>query len=93
MKPRCYSLVLAAAVGGLAHFHSGPAAALQSEKAAQIIAAQLHRQGVECTAPRGAVRDAENSLANEVVWTLRCDESSYRVRLIPHLGARIRPIR
>jgi hypothetical protein len=33
----------------------------------------------------GAVGNTENSLVNEVVW--KCDEASYRVRLIPHLRA------
>ena len=42
---------------------------------------------------RNAVRDANNSVANEIVWTLRCDEASYSVRLIPHVGTRITPIR
>ena len=54
------------------------------------VAAQLHRQGVACTAPRNAVRD---EVADEDVWTLRCDEASYKVRLIPHVVARVTPIR
>jgi hypothetical protein len=65
----------------------------EPDRTAGVIAAQLHRQGVACTAPRNAVRDANNSVADEIVWTLRCDEASYNVRLIPHIGARITPIR
>lgn len=65
----------------------------EPERTAGVIAAQLHRQGVACTAPRNAVRDANNSVADEIVWTLRCDEASYKVRLIPHIGARITLIR
>lgn len=59
---------------------------------AQIIGAQLHRQGVACTGPRSAHKDAYNSVANEIVWILHCDEGAYSVRLIPHIGARITPI-
>lgn len=60
-----------------------------SETAIGVIAAQLRRQGIACTFPRDAHRSSESSLVNEVVWTLRCEEASYRVRLIPHIGARV----
>jgi hypothetical protein len=63
-----------------------------SETAPGIIAAQLHRQGVACTTPRGAEPDAENSTPHETAWVLRCDEASYRVTLIPHLRAHITSI-
>jgi hypothetical protein len=62
---------------------------MHADDAAKVIAAQLRRQGVACTFPRHAHRNSENSAANQVVWTLRCDEASYRVRLIPHIGARV----
>lgn len=62
---------------------------MHADDAAKVIAAQLRRQGVACTFPRHAHRNSENSVANDVVWTLRCDEASYRVRLIPHIGARV----
>jgi hypothetical protein len=70
-----------------------PMNGLESARTAEVIAAQLHRQGVSCSAPRSAVKDAKNSVADVIVWTLRCDEGAYSVRLIPHIGARITPIR
>jgi multidrug efflux pump subunit AcrA (membrane-fusion protein) len=51
--------------------------ATESGNAAAMIAAQLRRQGVVCTAPRNAARDTDNSIPHETVWTLRCDEASY----------------
>lgn len=60
-----------------------------SDTATGVIAAQLRRQGIACTFPRHARRNSKSSQANEVVWTLRCEEASYRVRLIPHIGARV----
>jgi hypothetical protein len=89
MQPRHRRLFLAAALGAIAQLHPAATLATESEKAAEIIAAQMRRQGVVCTAPRSAVRDPDNSAPLETVWTLRCDEASYRVTLIPHRGARI----
>jgi hypothetical protein len=84
-------LLLAAVIGAIAHFH---AAAVFATSPENVIATQLHRQGVACTTPRDAVRDAENSRPLETVWTLRCDEASYRFTLVPHWGARgITPLR
>jgi hypothetical protein len=92
MQPRHRHHFLAAALGAIAQLHPAATLATQSEKAAEIIAAQLRRQGVACTAPRSAVRDPDNSAPHEAVWTLRCDEASYRVTLLSHLGARIVPM-
>jgi hypothetical protein len=90
MQPRYRRLVLSAVLGAIAQFHSAAAFAMPPEK---VIAAQLHRQGVACTTPRDAVQDADNSAPLETVWTLRCDEGSYRVMLVPHVRARITPLR
>jgi hypothetical protein len=65
--------------------------AAESETAPAIIAAQLRKQGFVCT-PQEAVRDIQRSVAHETVWAVRCGEASYRVRLIPHLGARVTPL-
>jgi hypothetical protein len=35
---------------------------------------------------------AQASIPHESVWTVRCDEALYRVRLIPRLRAEITPI-
>jgi hypothetical protein len=96
MKTIIAALALFLLVGALAtviaQFSPAAAFAAPSEKAPGIIAAQLRRQGVACTTPRGGVLDSENSTPHETAWILRCDEASYRVRIIPHLGARIVPV-
>src|SRR5262245_31275968 len=66
--------------------------AMEPETPAGIIAAQLHRRGVACAAPREATRDLRASKPHEAIWTLRCDEALYEVRLFPRTGARIRPL-
>jgi hypothetical protein len=94
MKAMIVALALFLLVGALAataQFNPAAAFAAPSEKAPGIIAAQLRRQGIACTAPRGGVQDPENSIPHETVWILGCNEASYRVTLIPHLGARITP--
>ena len=90
MQPR-HSRLLVAILGAITELHPAASFATPSEKVAEIIAAQLHRQGVACTTPRDAVPNLENSTALETVWTLRCDEATYRVTLIPHMRAHITP--
>lgn len=81
------------ALMALTQFNATATSAMQPERTAEIIAAQLHRRGVACTAPRSPVRDAADSVAHASEWTLVCDEALYLVRLIP--GGRrveIRPL-
>lgn len=89
MQLRRYPLLLAAAFGAI--FHPGSSFATEPLDA-DIIAAQLRRQGVACTTPRSATQDTDSSTPHETVWKLDCDEASYLVTLVPHLGARITPI-
>jgi hypothetical protein len=84
--------LLVGALGAIAQLNSVPAFAVSSEEAPGIIAAQVRRQGVACTTPRGAMLESEESTPHETVWILRCDEASYLVTLIPHLAARITPV-
>jgi hypothetical protein len=67
----------------LPQFNPTTASAIEPEQTAEIIAAQLHRRGVVCTAPRSPVRDAAASVAHESAWKLVCDEALYLVRFIP----------
>jgi hypothetical protein len=91
MQLRHYRLLLVAAFGTIAQVHPAPSFTMESEDA-EVIASQLRRQGVACTTPRSAARDTDNSTPHETVWKLHCDEASYLVTLVPHLGARITPI-
>lgn len=86
----CYALaaVVAISVPSLAI----PATAQSLEESAKIIAAQLLKQGIACSMPRHATRDAQRSKPNENVWVVRCDEATYRVTLIPRRQAEIVPI-
>jgi hypothetical protein len=85
-------IFLATTLAAMAQLNFATVIAAQSETTAGIIAAQLRRQGVSCTAPESAIQDRENSAANETVWVVRCQESTYRVRLVPRMRAQIEPV-
>jgi len=53
------------------------------------IAAQIRAQGYRCDVPVGAERDPALSRPDEAVWILKCQNATYRVRLIPDMAARV----
>lgn len=64
-------------------------AAEELEKPAEIVAAQIRRQGYTCKDPVDAKADPELSKPNEDVWLLQCKSERYRVRLIPDMDAKV----
>ena len=66
---------------------------LAQETPAQIIAAHVRMQGYGCEKALDALRDSKASAPNEVVWTLRCSNASYRVRLVPDMAAKVELIK
>jgi hypothetical protein len=56
---------------------------------ASIVAAQIRAQGYACAGPVAATRDRRASRPNGAVWTLRCRNASYRVRLVPDMAAEV----
>ena len=66
---------------------AGPAAA--EEKPADIIAAHIRTQGYACDNVLSAQRNRRASKPNETVWTLRCSNGTYRVRLVPDMAAAV----
>ena len=63
--------------------------ALAQETPVGIIAAHVRQQGYACNEPRKAERDIQASRPNEAVWTLVCENATYRVTLVPDMAARI----
>ena len=68
----------------------GGAAVAETPK--EIIAAQIRMQGFACDKPVSAERDRAASRPNETVWLLKCEDHSYRVRLVPDMAADVRPL-
>jgi hypothetical protein len=64
----------------------GPAQAAY-EMPAEIIAVQIREQGYACDKALSAKR--EHPELDDAVWILKCDNASYRVRLIPDMAAKV----
>jgi hypothetical protein len=54
---------------------------------AKIIADQIRDQGFSCNKSLTVERDSTYSRPDEPVWILKCDNATYRVRLIPGMAA------
>ena len=92
MKPRPELITLAlrfAAVAALGPIGTGIAAESNTENPAEIIASHIRAQGYSCPSTLGAERDMERSKPNEAVWVLRCQDATYRVRLVPDMAAKV----
>jgi hypothetical protein len=59
------------------------------EMPAEAIAAQIRRQGYRCEGSPNAERDAERSMPGEAVWVLKCENATYRIRLVPNMAAQV----
>ncbi len=59
------------------------------ENPKDIIADQIRRQGYECKSPKSAKRNEAQSKPDEPVWELECENSAYRVRLVPDQAAKV----
>ena len=57
---------------------------------AEIVATQVRDQGYQCDEPTSASQDQESE--GDAVWTLKCANATYRVRLVPDMAAAIEQI-
>jgi hypothetical protein len=60
-----------------------------SLNAERAIAAQIRRRGYRCDGSLNAERDAERSKPGEAVWVLKCENATYRIRLVPNMAAQV----
>jgi len=67
----------------------GFAAHAAGEALKDTLAAQIRLQGTACDKPLSAVRDAKRSKPEEAVWVLKCENATYRIRLIPDMAAKV----
>jgi hypothetical protein len=66
-----------------------PSQSASRSEAKDIVAIQLRAQGIPCTEPHNAAHDIHDSTPDEMAWIISCREATYRVKLIPHVGARV----
>jgi hypothetical protein len=64
----------------------------EDETPANIIAAQIRKQGFTCDNAERAVRDKDLSKPDLPVWILTCGNATYRVRLVGDLPDRVEKI-
>lgn len=57
------------------------------EMSAEIIAVQIRKQGFPCNKALSAEMDETLSTPHVAAWTLRCNNATYRVRLVPKMAA------
>ena len=62
---------------------------LAQQTPADGIAAQIRAQGYRCDDPISAERDAALSRPDEAAWILKCQNATYRIRLIPDMAAKV----
>ena len=86
------ALVFAVLAWTWPHVLPAPLAAAEPEQPKEIIAAQIRKQGYACEKPQSAERDPEASEADKAAWGLRCENATYRVRLIPTRAAHVERI-
>ena len=55
----------------------------------EIIADQIRDQGFSCNKALTVQRDPTSSRPDEPVWILKCDNASYRVRLITGMATNV----
>lgn len=88
--PRCGLLVRTLMVPAFAISAGSGLALALDEMPKDIIAAHIRMQGFTCDKPISAERDHAASKPNETVWHLKCEDHSYRVRLVPDMAADVR---
>ncbi len=92
-RPVHAGLIVAVMVGTWDLIAPAAVAAAETEQPKEIIAAQISRQGYTCKSRQSAESDRAASRPDEAVWVLRCENASYRVRLIPDMAARVERIK
>ena len=70
-----------------ANFDTRGAVRAEQIPPAQIIADQVRDQGFPCNKSLTVERDPTYSRPDEPVWILKCDNATYRVRLVPGMAA------
>lgn len=58
-------------------------------QASRIVAIQLRAQGIPCTKPSNVIKDLVETSRDEMTWIITCQEATYRVKLIPHIGSKV----
>lgn len=86
-------LLCATVLGALAATSCYAQPSADAKGAGQIVGDQVRSQGYRCDRPATATQDAKLSKPLAMVWTLRCRNVTYRVRLDPDMAAHVKKLR
>jgi len=89
IKSRCLPVLASLALGGA--LSSGTMAAAETPQ--DMLAAQVRIQGIACGKALAAKQDRKLSRPDHEVWTLKCDNATYRVSRYPDMGAKVEKLR
>ena len=64
-----------------------------AETPQDMLAAQVRIQGIACGKALAAKRSAKLSRPDHEVWTLKCDNATYRVSRYPDMTAKVERLR
>jgi hypothetical protein len=78
--------------GLLSLIEGAQAQAVNTAASAEVLADKVRSQGYSCDRALSAERNAEASRSDEAVWVLKCTNSSYRMRLVPDMAAKVEKI-
>ena len=67
--------------------------AAEPVRPAELIAAQIRARGYACEQAQNAELDRAASKPNEKVWTLQCNNGTYRVRIIPNMAVQVEQVK
>jgi hypothetical protein len=68
----------------------GPAMSQSADEPTRdLLASQIRDQGFTCDKPQDAQREAKESVPNETVWILTCENDTYRMTVIPDMAAKV----
>jgi hypothetical protein len=88
---RLYCKVGLAGLGAISVMLAPGASAQETTKA--LLASQIRDQGYRCNKAISAKKDLKRSKADEAVWVLRCDDGTYRIRLVPDMAAQVQRLK
>ena len=71
----------------------GLSAARADDDALNVLGDQLRLQGLPCKHAQSATPDPDSSRPDERVWIIKCDDVSYRMRLIPNMAAQVEKLK
>jgi hypothetical protein len=64
-----------------------------NETTPDILASQIRDQGFACNKAQNAKQEVNQSRPNETVWILTCEDDTYRMTLVPDMGARVEKLK